>query len=453
MYIYIEDKTTLQREIMQKEKLLIWGDSPLTHTGFGNVSAQLFKNLSEKYDVHFLAINYKGNQPYDHTNLKLYSGGDTQQDPYHYMAMPELLTALQPDKAILFNDPFQIQRAIPLIKRFSPKTKILSYMPIDATPVSMAWGPVFENSDVIITYTQFAKQAILQAFPGVAPYSVLTLDHGVDSEVFKPLKTKEIKNIRRARHWTDKFVVMNVNRFQARKNIPATLRAFVLFQKGYKVCSCGNWYLQNRHQCDLNNCSSDEVVETVQGKSDSLLYLHMSTEEPMMMGQGSANSLQAACINAGFADEDIKGEDSCLQLYSKDIYGEGLTTKQLNQLYNAACVNISTSLGEGFGFSLAEAQMVGTPTIAPRNSATPEVLGESDHLINNIGFVNLHHDSAHVRPIVDIKGVVEALTLEYERWLANDKRPVKSMSAVERARKAFNWSDKRDFIEAELDKL
>jgi len=433
--------------LYKKPRLFVWCDTPTVATGFGIVAKNLLRDLHKKYEVDILGINYQGDEKYDTNKWFIYPAMD-YPDFVGMKKMSKLLPKINPDVIFLFQDIFHITDAWDMVQKQSPNSKKVIYFPIDGTPVNVSWKKPIVQADVVITYTEFAKQAILDTFPKLDPDKILTLDHGIDTNVFKPLPAEHIKAERASKglNWGDRFVILNINRFQPRKLIPLTLRAAALFTKGYHVCKCGNWYLKGRGRCDLNGCSTDDITKTVPGHKDTLTYLHMVPRE-QGMGPGFANTLQSHAHNAGYRNSDLEGENVTLQLNDADIYSNPFPESTLNILYNSACVNISTTVGEGFGFSLAEAQATGTPTIAPYNSAIPEVLGENDHLINNVGHFNMAMDNGHVRPVVDVRGIIVALEVEYRKWKANNKQPVKNMAAVERCKKDFNWDDKRKFIE------
>ncbi len=431
-----------------KKKLLIWSDSPEVPSGFGIVASHLFKNLHKKFDVDILGINHNGLSKYDTSKYFMYPASTNPQEPFGFQSMPTVLAESKPDIIFLMQDIFQIQRAMIVIKKFAPDAKVVIYFPVDSAPFNLAWKSPLEEADEIITYTQFAKDTIIKAFPDMSKKTIHMLDHGIDTDIFKPLDEKDIKSDRKAVKWNKKFVICNVNRFQPRKNIAATLRATALFTKGYKVCKCGNWYLKTLESCDLNGCGKDKVIDTVDGKKDALLYLHMQPDD-VAMGHGLSMSLQAHALNCGYTDKNL---NSNLIMNRTNIYDNPLPVEEVNKIYNMSCVNLSTTIGEGFGFSLAEAQATGTPTIAPRNSAIPEVVADSDHLINNIAHFTLPNDSSNVRRLVDIKGVIKALDIEYSRWLDNNKEPVKSQKVADDAKLKFNWDDKRKVIEYILGK-
>lgn len=63
----------------------------------------------------------------------------------------------------------------------------------------------------------------------------------------------------------------------------------------------------------------------------------------------------------------------------------GVTTEQLNTMYNEALCLLYPSDYEGFGIPIIEAQKAGCPVIAQRSSSIPEVIGESGWMV--------HHDT------------------------------------------------------------
>lgn len=60
-----------------------------------------------------------------------------------------------------------------------------------------------------------------------------------------------------------------------------------------------------------------------------------------------------------------------------------LSNDQLNELYNRALALLYPSVYEGFGIPILEAQRAGCPVIAINTSSIPEVIGNSDLLLND----------------------------------------------------------------------
>ena len=122
----------------------------------------------------------------------------------------------------------------------------------------------------------------------------------------------------------------------------------------------------------------------------------------------------------------------------------------INQLYNASNINISSAVGEGCGLSLIEAAAAGTPSIAPYNSAIPEMLKDTGHLVKNCGIFNMGFDNGHWRPIADCLDMAHALEKEYRRWKkfrgeSNKQREVRQ-ECIDNIHKNYLWADKVDLL-------
>jgi glycosyltransferase involved in cell wall biosynthesis len=430
----------------KKAKLFAWCDF-LVPTGFGNVAGNLLNDMHKYFDVTVLGINYHGDKKYDTNKYFVYPV--SRDDMLGMKRLPHLIRQEAPDIIFLFQDIFHISDIIDTIRKtVDPRTKIVTYFPVDGNPFSKAWGNVFKAADINITYTDWAVRTIKETFPESG--DIYKLYHGVDTNIYKPLEMSEIKKHRASFGWTNKFTAINVNRFQPRKAIPFSIRAFSLFAKGYKKCKCGNIYPFHKKFCDLNMCGPEDVVEKEKRyRTDVHLYLHMMASEPSM-GPGRVNILQNHVLNAGFTDEDLV--NGMISINAAQIYSGAITNEMVNQMYNAANVNINSTLGEGCGLSLIESMATGTPSIAPKNSAIPEMLGDTGHIIPNVGLMNQAMDSGHMRPIVDIWKFTMALEKEYQKWKESGKEKIIDQKCIDRVNKEFLWKDKVDFLKGIFDK-
>ncbi|MFA6295585.1 MAG: glycosyltransferase family 4 protein [Candidatus Paceibacterota bacterium] len=434
---------------MAKQKLFIWCDSPTVSTGFGIVAKNLFRDLHNYYDVFILGINYFGTERYDVSKYFIYPVSEGE-DTLGLTRFTKILRDVKPDKILLFQDIFNTQLVLPMIKKDFPRVPIMAYFPIDASTVNHYWRPGFDTPDKLVTYTQFAVDSIYECFPHLKAKNIEYLYHGVDTSVYRKLSGDVRKKFKEERGWQDKFVIFSNNRFQPRKNLGATVRALALFIKGYKVCSCGNVYLSTKHKCDLNGCGESEVLVEKLGHKDVFAYLHANIMETSM-GPGPQNTLAAFILNAGFTNEDLPNHIGLFNRVS--IYDDPYTDGEMNQLYNVADVNLSTSLGEGVGLSLIEAAATGTTSIAPNHTAIPEMLGDTGHIVPNIAFHTIARDNSSTRPIVDMVKLLEALETEYGRWSANGRRKVINERAIDRVNTLFLWDDKRQKLVNWLEKL
>ena len=422
---------------MNKPKILIWSDF-IAPTGFANVAKNLFDELHKYYQVSIVGINYHGDRKYDTDKYFVYSV--SRDDMLGIKRLPAIIKRENPDILFLFQDIFYISDHIKNFKKaLKPEAKTIIYFPVDGAPFSFAWKDTFQEADAIITYSDWAIETIKDRTD--VTQKIHKLYHGVDTNIFKPLKEEEVKQIRKSLKWTNKFVAININRFQPRKAIPLSARAFSLFAKGYKTCKCGNRMPLDRKKCDLNMCPKEDIIETVEhNRKDVFYYLHMMPQEASM-GPGRANLLQNHLINAGFSDEDA---NSILGMNAANIYNDEVSEEQLNQIYNAANLNVSSTLGEGCGLSLLESAATGTPSIAPRNSAIPEVLNGTGELIQNTALMNQALDNGHLRPTVDVWEMSQAWERAYIRWKDSGEELTKDQDCIDNIYNNFLWQDKRD---------
>lgn len=434
---------------MSKPKLFCWSDAPgLCNTGFARVAENLYDKLHEEFEVHVLGINYHGLQDYDTSKYFVYP--IASDDPFGYNRLGPILNKVKPDVIFLFQDIFNVIPAVNIVRQaLGPDVPILSYYPVDGAPVSVSWKKAFQPGFVQrhITYTDWAVEEIKATFPEETKDLQLDiLYHGVDPNVFYPLKNFHIKQIKRERGWNDKFTIVNLNRFQPRKGISHTIRAFAMFHYGYFIDKDGYWFPRTMKRHPLQHYTMTDIVDEVPGHEDTLMYLHSSPAD-RIFGPSKSCSLFAQALNNGIKDDEL---GSCFQVPMRDIMAQPASLQEVNEIYNAADVNISAAFGEGCGLSLVESASCATTSIAPFNSAIPEMLGDTGHLCKNITTFTQAMDNAHLRPIVDERELVKALEIEYQKWLANDKKKVFNQAALDRVDKLFRWPEKQEYLKNTL---
>jgi glycosyltransferase involved in cell wall biosynthesis len=443
---YIISSQFIPRTTLNKQRLFIWSDSPTVNTGFGVVARNLFRDLHEHYDVSILGINYFGFTRYDTSKYFIYSV--SQADPMGQSSFQKVLLDARPDKILLFQDIFNIQHILSKLKEIMPAVPVLAYFPIDGTPVNTYWRPGFDTPNKLVTYTQWGVNEICKVHPHLTG-TIDYLYHGVDFAIFN-----RVPNAVRNRHkeeagWKDRFLIVSNNRFQPRKQLVLALRAAALLVKGYKKCDCGNAYLGSLDTCDLNGCDASHVIDTQPPRLDATIYMHAQIFE-QIMGPGVANSLGAAAVNAGFTHDDVPKH---VAFFKGNAYETPYSDAEMAMMYNVADVNLSTTVGEGVGLSLIESAACGTTSIAPNNSAIPEMLGSTGHIIPNAAHFSMALDNNHLRPIVSMPHLVDALAVEYDKWLANGRKKVENTAAILRAKELFSWDDKRAKLEQWLTDL
>ncbi len=402
---------------MKKDKkisLLFYGDSPTCNTGFGVVSKNILKRLQAtgRYDITVIGINYHGNPhnlPY-----KIYPALDSANDVYGRKRLLESLRTKKIDVLFTIQDTFIMATIGESIKKIrdgyiddSDKDKKifrkgrdfkwLYYYPIDATPKKEWIEKSVAFCDIAIPYTKYAKKESEKFLK--RKYEVIY--HGFDKKSFYHMSTKQkeaFKNRFFKENNLDKnFLIVNVNRNQERKGYLQTLLAFKLF----------------------NN-----IVP------NSILYTHCD-----VANDRGGNLLEIA-KRIGLTDNWIYPNPEAFQK------GVKFPTSYINGLYNLADVNISTTLGEGFGLSMVEAMATKTLNIFPDNTAITEILKDNRGLLVKSGNIpnnliaNGPLDNDIVRPITDVVDMVNKLL-----WAYKNKKEVKKIEddAYEWANENLNW--------------
>lgn len=323
---------------------ILWIADGGCSTGFGRVTHAIGERLVEKgHEIHVLAINHKGD-PYP-TTLHLWPPAlNVAKDTYGLSRVTELLNTLRPDVVVMLNDS-QIQMRYLFDNRWDPlhllgTFPIISYIPMDGHNRPPEWDALYLAVHPI-AMSKFGQDQI--------PGSELVY-HGVDTDLFWPvsserpivlpdgskLKTKKDCKIL-CGFPADAFVVGRVDRNQGRKDYPALWKALQPVMR--------------RH-------------------SDLIAYFHCKAQ----------NETSGVNMPALFsrAPETIK-QFRLAKNFDPHI---GYPQAYLNALYNAFDVFASTSRGEGFGLTLAEAAACGVPVIAQNVAAIPEVVGPGGELID-----------------------------------------------------------------------
>ncbi len=90
---------------------ILWVGDGVTPTGFSRVNHNIIKYLNKKYEVHHLAINYRGD-PHDYEH-RIYPAAvpmGTQSDVWGYSRFISLLASIRPNIIFILNDPWVIQQ-------------------------------------------------------------------------------------------------------------------------------------------------------------------------------------------------------------------------------------------------------------------------------------------------------------------------------------------------------
>ncbi len=398
-----------------KKKILAYMDSPTVKTGFGTVSRNVLGILQKtgKYDIDVFGINYHGQPSPFQKIYNIWPAMDTSAgDPYGRRKFCNF--AMEHDFDILFviQDTFIVDFLPELIfhlrKQVSEgKRKIfrtVMYYPTDSI-IKPAWYRNISFIDKLVSYTEFGKKETIEGSKKL--YGLLddehrekidfkngdeisVIYHGVNLVDFSILPPEEIKDFKSNYFGNnvDKFIYMNVNRNQQRKDIPRTIAAFKELKKD---------------------------------RPNSLLYLHMATVD-----QGW--DIRELCDAYGLSlAEDV--------LIPKDFEpNQAFPIEVLNMLYNCADCVISTTTGEGFGLAWIEAMATNTPVIMPNNTAMTELITEDKGYLVDSGttpslWTCIPNDNNILRPLVDVDDLGKVMIDVQDNY----------DNAKAKAKKAYEW--------------
>jgi glycosyltransferase involved in cell wall biosynthesis len=329
---------------------VLWlGDAGCT-TGFARVTHAIGDRLVTDYghDVHTLAVNYDGD--YWPTPMKLYRPSKlVTNDLYGQSRFVEMLAKVMPDVVVMLNDPYVVLKFL-LRNRYDEsyvlaRTRpIIAYMPVDGINWPETWthlpefiknlppldggtGPWFRP----VTMTKFGQSIIDSTL----------IYHGVETEKFWPVTFRRPMTTSSGKLVTSKsdaklmlgmepddFLVLRVDRNSQRKNYADSWRALIPVMKRHKNVYA--WF----------HCRAE---------GDSLEIPQILNRDPETRDRFRFPG-----------DFDTK---------------KGWSDADLAILYNAADVFMSTSWGEGFGLTIAEAMACGVPIVAQNVSSIPEVVG------------------------------------------------------------------------------
>ena len=388
---------------------ILWiGDGGVT-TGFGTVTHSIGDRLVDLgHDVHCLAANFSG----DHfpTKVKLYRASSKQAtDVVGKGRILEMLAEVMPDIVVILNDPHVMtgtlfkNNADPthILLRFRP---IIAYLAIDGENIPPAWQVM----------KRFVKPVAMSAF-GAKQFEIDTvIPHGVDSDVFHPVSEEnrvtlstgvEVATKAEAKEALgfdpDGFLILRVDRNSIRKDFGATWRAIVPVMHEHPE-------VHGHFQCQGNDPAGGPIFPATFSRDEATMNrFHLPAEE-------TYNTFR------------------------------GWPTEDLVALYNAADVFVTTSMGEGFGLTIAEAMACGVPVIAQDCSAVSELVEDAGILIQPAGILTA--PAGHDLRTADVPAFTRAIEMLYEN---PDIRAEMGRIGRERIVELFSW----DAAAAAFDRL
>jgi D-inositol-3-phosphate glycosyltransferase len=375
-------------------KILMYGESPVIATGLAQVTRTIVDALvADGHQIEIVAMNHHGVVSYDRSVFpyEVVPLID-QEDANAFDTIIDRVKNSDYDCLIVSTD---FGRDDPVFDALGEKDKlVVGYYAVDCDTLNPQTFNNLVHCNVKTTYTQHGKRVIEKYRPDMdGLISIIPL--ACEPDVFYPLSLEERRIARQEIFRTDdddKFIIVNVNRNQPRKDLGRTLMIFHEF-----------------HQKHPN----------------SLLYMHCQQNDV-------AGHLPTMCEMLGM---ELGKEVLFTQENFKVL--QGYTREYLNRVYNAVDCFMSTSLGEGWGLATTESMAAGCPVVVPNNTAFTEIVGaneERGYLAKSGGDIDhqvwLYKMTNHPHDVVHADSMLEKL----ERVYSNRGE------AREKARLARQWT-------------
>lgn len=385
-------------------RILIIGDATAP-TGFGRVIRSIFEPLHKDFELHQLATRYDG-RPHDYS-WKLYPAAQGKS-VYGYDQVVPLIAAIKPELVFLLYDiSFQV-RYLEELHKASPQPKVIIYSPVEAGPIAPEITQRLAGVSRYVLFTEYGRTEIAKSLetlriehPDFQFPELEVIPHGVDTDRFYPLgdDDKEIPSrrieARRVMKLDDAdhlnaFIVLNANRNMPRKRIDITMQGFAQFAR-------------------------DKPANVK-------LYLHMATED-------SGWNVLILAKRYGIFDRLIMTQaDNCRPQFSD---------QQLNLLYNACDVGITTTTSEAWGMVSFEHAATRAAQIIPRHTSLADLWEGAAEFVDPVMTLTYPGNltDAHIVTPERVATALQRLydDVEYRNALAN-------AAWVNATRRELNWS-------------
>jgi glycosyltransferase involved in cell wall biosynthesis len=383
-----------------KPRILIIGDA-VAPSGFARVIRSIFEPLQNDYELHQLSTRFDGG-PHNYP-WKLYPArkGD---NCYGFGQIAPLIERIQPAIVFLLYDiPFQVPY-LDHLRKATPAPKIVFYSPVEAGPIAPEIMQRLHGLSRYVVFTEYGRREIETALkslraqdPAFEFPALDVIPHGVATEKFFPLTAEPLRRLEARRRMKlddaehrDAFIVLNANRNMPRKRIDLTMEGFALFAK-------------------------DKPANVK-------LYLHMATED-------TGWNVLILAKRYGIFDRLI--------MTQADNSRPSFSDEQLNFLYNACDVGISTATGEGWGMVNFEHAATRAAQILPRHTSLADLWKGAAEFVEPVMTMTYPGNLTHAH-IVAPEGVAAALQRVYED---REHREALAEAGYRNAtRPEFNWT-------------
>jgi D-inositol-3-phosphate glycosyltransferase len=320
-----------------------------THgTGLTRVMHAIMRRLADRHEIHYLGIGYTGETIRDR-GLTIHPTNPRGGDFFAAFQAKTLIEEIDPALVFILHDIWHFEYYLRILGPYRDRLKIACYIPLDGKIRNEDDAAPLERADRVIVYTEFARNEFEGAFArlrakraageaGAFP-AVEVVPHGVDRDRFHPfpdLLQASFASAARAgakakvfpglQDPESSFIALNASRPDQRKRVDLTIEGFARF--------------------------AADKPENVR------LCLHHA-----IMGEPEKEQIRSLV-------ERFRLEK---RLHLNPLAGGIVDDRDLNLLYNACDVGITTSMGQGWGLVSFEHGAAGAAQIVPDHSACAEI--------------------------------------------------------------------------------
>ena len=361
----------------QKIKILIANDAHYLGTGYGVYGKELLTRLhnSGKYEIAELACYATiDTEEIKNCPWKVYPNAPLGQDSkdveifkknninqFGLWRFDKTVLHFKPDIVFDIRDywMYSYQEISPLRDYF----RWIIMPTVDSSPQKEEWLYTFANADLVVPYTQWAKNTLthqcgnkINLFPEIA-------NAGVDPLVFKPNKNK--KDHQRNIFGKDVSITGSVMRNQKRKLFPDIIQSYKIY---------------------LDKLLAENKTELYK---KSYLYLHTSYPEQsgwefpsILVNSGIIDKIYFTyiCRNckavypAKFSQSTAKCKECNQTALGMPNANLPIPTEKLVDIYNLFDLYMQCAICEGFGMPQVEAAACGIPISSVEYSAMTEIV-------------------------------------------------------------------------------
>ncbi|HLT92461.1 MAG TPA: glycosyltransferase family 4 protein, partial [Woeseiaceae bacterium] len=354
---------------MGETRRLVWVGDAVAPTGFARVTHSIVPELQARgWDVHVLGINYLGDpHGYPFPIYPASRGGDM----YGLGRIRALVDRLEPDAVVVLNDPWIVAEFAGL----RLPVPLVGYMPVDAPNIRESVAHALSGIHLAIFYTRFGLDELRAR--GFSQQAAV-IPHGVDLDVFQPMpRAMARRSLGLDQHLpAGSFIVGNVNRNQPRKRLDLTVQYFARWLEEMKPDRPAFLYLH--------------CAERDQGWDLRQLADYYGVRRRLLMTHG----------------------------FTTPVHGP--PTEWLRMLYAALDVQVSTTLGEGWGLTTMEGMACGVPQIVPEWSALAEWPRGGVRYVPVTSYAAAAQQLNTIGGVADAAGFVAALEQLYRDDLARE---------------------------------